>query len=80
MYVVSGERSYYKQFVREIGEISLIMDSIEQQNNNERAFSSDSFDKLILQKKLRTAQFIQLKRLSDSLINFSVAVDKDVEK
>lgn len=80
MYVVSGERSYYKQFVKEIKEISLIMDTIEKQNNSERAFSSDSFDQLILQKKLRTAQFIQLKRLSDSLINFSVEVDKDVEK
>ena len=80
MYVVSGERSYYKQFVKEIKEISLIMDTIEKQNNSERAFSSDNFDQLILQKKLRTAQFIQLKRLSDSLINFSVEVDKDVEK
>ncbi|MET0570256.1 MAG: ATP-binding protein [Pedobacter agri] len=80
MYVVSGERNYYNQFVDEIKEISLIMDTIEQQNAKEHAFSSDSFDALIKQKKLRTTQFIQLKRLSDSLINFSVEVDKDVEK
>ena len=56
------------------------MDTIEQQNAKEHAFSSDSFDALIKQKKLRTTQFIQLKRLSDSLINLSVEVDKDVEK
>lgn len=80
MYVVSGERHYYDQFVDEIKEISLFMDTIEQQNAKEHAFSSDSFDALIKQKKLRTTQFIQLKRLSDSLINFSVEVDKDVEK
>ncbi|MCX2473815.1 hypothetical protein OQZ33_05690 [Pedobacter sp. MC2016-05] len=79
MYVISGERSYYKQFVKEIKEISLIMDTIEKQNNR-KSFSSDRFDQLILQKKPRNAPFIQLKRLSDSLINFSVAVDKDVEK
>ncbi|RZK62012.1 MAG: hypothetical protein EOO85_32740, partial [Pedobacter sp.] len=79
MYVVSGDRNYYKQFVNEIKEISLIMDTIERENTNEKAFSSESFDALIRQKKLRTSQFIQLKRLSDSLINFSVAVDKDVE-
>lgn len=80
MYVVSGERHYYDQFVYEIKEISLFMETIEQQNAKEHAFSSDSFDALIKQKKLCTTQFIQLKRLSDSLINFSVEVDKDVEK
>lgn len=80
MYVVSGERTYYHQFVKEIGEISLTMDSIEQQNQNEKALSSDIFDNLIKQKKLRTTQFIGLKRLSDSLINFSIEVNKDVEK
>ncbi|GGI27011.1 ATP-binding protein [Pedobacter mendelii] len=80
MYVVSGERSYYNQFVSEIKEISLIMDKIKQQNQNEKALSKESFDKLIIQKKLRTVQFILLKRLSDSLINFSIQVDKNVEK
>jgi signal transduction histidine kinase/CheY-like chemotaxis protein len=80
MYVVSGERNYYDQFVKEIGEISLTMDSIEQENQNEKALSSDIFDNLIKQKKVRTTQFIELKRLSDSLINFSIEVNKDVEK
>ncbi|RNL51251.1 ATP-binding protein [Pedobacter jejuensis] len=80
MYVVSGERVYYNQFVAEIKEISSIMDAIEEQNYSERSLSKEAFNKLIKQKKLRTAQFIVLKRLSDSLINFSIEVDKDVEK
>ena len=80
MYIVSGEKSFYTQFAHEIKEVSLIMDTIESQNLKENAFSKESFTALIRQKKLRTSQFIQLKRLSDSLINFSIAVDKDVEK
>ncbi|RZL43162.1 MAG: response regulator [Pedobacter sp.] len=80
MYIVSGERSYYNQFVSEIKEISLIMDTIEKQNLKEKAISKESFNNLIQQKKLRTAQFIVLKRLSDSLINFSIEVDKNVDK
>jgi len=79
MYVVSGNRNYYNQFSNEIKEISLIMDTIERQNQNEKAISVESFDNLIKQKKIRTAQFIELRKLSDSLINFSIAVDKDVE-
>jgi len=35
MYVVSGDRKYYTQFVIEIKEISVIMDAIENQNRNE---------------------------------------------
>jgi len=80
MYVVSGDRKYYNQFVSEIKEISLIMDAIENQNRNEKAISKESFNNLIQQKKLRTAQFIGLKRLSDSLINFSIEVDEHVDK
>ncbi|MFC4212877.1 ATP-binding protein [Pedobacter lithocola] len=80
MYVVSGERVYYNHFVAEIKEISSIMDAIEEQNYSERSLSKEAFNKLIKQKKLRTAQFIVLKRLSDSLINFSIEVNKDVEK
>ncbi|MBC6112685.1 ATP-binding protein [Pedobacter fastidiosus] len=79
MYVVSGNQSYYNQFSKEIKEISLIMDTIERQNQSEKAISAESFDNLIKQKKIRTAQFIELKKLSDSLINFSIAVDKNVE-
>ncbi|WP_316833190.1 ATP-binding protein [Pedobacter aquatilis] len=80
MYVVSGERKYYYQFVNEIREVSLIMDTIEHQNQQEQALSKESFDNLIRQKKLRTSQFIELRKMSDSLINFSIEVDQDVEK
>ena len=80
MYVVSGERSYYDEFVTQIKEVSLIMDTIQTQNLSEQAISKESFTALMEQKKQRTTQFIQLKRLSDSLINFSIDVDKDVEK
>ena len=80
MYVVSGERVYYNQFINEIRQISTIMDKIESQNQREKAISKESFTNLIQQKKLRTAQFIVLKQLSDSLINFSIEVDKDVDK
>lgn len=80
MYVVSGDKAYYDQFVKEIKEISSIMDEIEKQDQNENALSKESFDNLIKQKKLRTLQFIVLKRLSDKLINFSIEIDKDVEK
>jgi len=80
MYVVSGNRSYYNQFVSEIKEISLIIEAIEQENQQEKTFSAETFNNLIKQKELRTSQFIMLKRLSDSLINFSIEVDKNVEK
>lgn len=80
MYIVSGERTYYDQFTNEIKEISLIMDKIEEENQKEDPLLKESFDTLIKQKKLRTAQFILLKRLSDSLINFSIQIDKDVER
>lgn len=79
MYVVSGDRNYYNLFTQEIKEIALIMDAIETQNQKEKALSPETFDNLIQQKKVRTAQFIQLKQLSDSLINFSINVDKNRE-
>ncbi|WP_419130236.1 ATP-binding protein [Pedobacter sp. N23S346] len=80
MYIVSEERSYYNLFIKEIKEISLIMETIELKNNKENASSSKDFDRLIAQKKLRTQQFIHLKRLSDSLINFSVQVGEVAKK
>lgn len=79
MYVATGKKSYYNEFESEIRAVSLIMDTLEQQNSHERPLSADSFEELLLQKKTRTAQFIRLKRLSDSLINFSYHVDKAVE-
>jgi signal transduction histidine kinase len=75
MYVASGKSAYYKEFEREIKAVAAIMDTIEQQDINESALSKDSFGQLLLQKKLRTAQFIQLRRLSDSLLNFSYHID-----
>jgi len=80
MYIVSGEPGYYKRFVNEIAEVSLILDSIEAQNLNESSYFIDGVDALIEQKKARTTQFIQLKQLSDSLIKFSAQVDKQVPK
>ena len=79
MYVVSGNKIYYNQFVNEIKEVSIIMDAIQHQNQNEEANQTDSFNELIHQKKVRTTQFIQLKKLADSLINFSVKVEDDTE-
>ena len=79
MYVVSGNKIYYNQFVNEIKEVSIIMDAIQHQNQNEEANQTDSFNELIYQKKVRTTQFIQLKKLADSLINFSVKVEDDTE-
>lgn len=55
------------------------MDAIQHQNQNEEANQTDSFNELIHQKKVRTTQFIQLKKLADSLINFSVKVEDDTE-
>lgn len=75
MYVASGKTAHYKDFEREIKAVATIMDTIEQQDIKEKAVSKESFGQLLLQKKLRTAQFIQLRRLSDSLINFSYYVD-----
>lgn len=80
MYVVSAKRIYYNQFVDEIRAVSLIMDSIEHDNLKESAFSPDNFAALIKQKKIRTAQFIFLRKLSDSLINFSAHINQDVSK
>jgi len=80
MYVVSGDNKYYSQFVKEIREVSVIMDAIEHQNRKEVAPQADSFDALIRQKKIRTTQFIQLKKLADSLLNFSFKVDDVTEQ
>lgn len=79
MYVVSGNKTYYNQFVNEIREVATIMDAIEHQNQNEKLQHVESFSSLIQQKKVRTAQFIQLKKLADSLINFSIKVDDGVQ-
>ncbi len=78
MYVVNGEKIYYDLFTSEIKEVSSLMDSIEKDNQNENVLASESFDNLIKQKRERTTQFINLKRLSDSLINFSVDAEKKV--
>ncbi|WP_053058323.1 ATP-binding protein [Pedobacter sp. BMA] len=80
MYVVSAKRIYYNQFIDEIRAVSLIMDSIEHDNLKESALSPDNFAALIKQKKIRTAQFIFLRKLSDSLINFSAHINQDVSK
>lgn len=78
MYVVNGEKIYYDLFTSEIKEVSSLMDTIEKENQNEGLLASESFDDLIKQKRERTTQFINLKRLSDSLINFSIDAEKKV--
>ncbi|MCZ4242486.1 ATP-binding protein [Pedobacter punctiformis] len=80
MYVVNGEKIYYDLFTSEIKEVSSLMDTIEKDNQNEGLLSSESFDSLIKQKRERTTQFINLKRLSDSLINFSAGAEKQVNE
>ena len=80
MYVVNGEKIYYDLFTSEIKEVSSLMDTIEKENQNEGLLASESFDNLIKQKRERTAQFINLKRLSDSLINFSVNAENKVSE
>ncbi|MCX2575780.1 ATP-binding protein [Pedobacter sandarakinus] len=75
MFVVSGDRDYYFQFTKEIMEVSVTIDSLAQEELKEKPLSSAYFETLIRQKKVRTLQFIQLKRLSDSLINFSFQFD-----
>ncbi|WP_421942463.1 sensor histidine kinase [Pedobacter sp.] len=80
MYVVSGNKAYYNQFVAEIREVSEIMEAIEHEGQEEKVQQTDSFNELIQQKKIRTTQFIQLKKLADSLINFSVKVDDNIEQ
>jgi len=80
MYIVNGDRRYYDQFVKEIKMISLIMDTLQEKNQSEYVLSSKNFKGLLQQKRLRTNQFIQLKRTSDSLINFSLKVSQLVEK
>ena len=80
MYVVSGNKAYYNQFVTKIREVSEIMDAIEHEGQEEKVQHTDSFNELIQQKKVRTTQFIQLKKLADSLINFSVKVDENIEQ
>lgn len=80
MYMVSGQRTYYNQFEKEIKEISFIMDTIKQKNQSEHTFLSKDFCGLIKQKKLRTNQFIKLKNLCDSLINFTVKINQGEKK
>ncbi|NTE00870.1 response regulator [Agrobacterium tumefaciens] len=80
MYLVSRQRKYYNQFEKEIKEISFIMDTIKQKNQSEYAFLSKDFNGLIKQKKNRTIQFIKLKNLCDSLINFTAKVNQEGEK
>ncbi|GGE68841.1 hypothetical protein GCM10011413_39390 [Pedobacter psychrotolerans] len=80
MYMVSRQRTYYNQFEKEIKEISFIMDTIKQKNQSEYAFLSKDFNGLIKQKQIRTNQFIKLKSLCDSLINFTAKVNQEGEK
>ncbi|MDN3587214.1 ATP-binding protein [Pedobacter aquatilis] len=79
MYVVSGNKTYYNHFVTQIKEVSAIMDAIEYESQKEKALQVDNFNDLIQQKKIRTNQFIQLRKLADSLINFSVQVKDNPE-
>ncbi len=79
MYVVSGNKKYYDLYVSQIKEITTILDGIESDNENEKASQTDNFNALIVQKELRTNQFIHLRKLADSLINFSVKVDDRVD-
>lgn len=79
LYVVSGDRKYYQQFTKEITEVANTMDSIEVENQKEKPIYTESFNSLVAQKKIRTDQFIKLKHLADSLIDFSVSVNKKVE-
>ncbi|MCZ4224630.1 ATP-binding protein [Pedobacter rhodius] len=80
MYVIVGERDYYTKFLSEVKEFSSIVDKIEELNQSEQPLSKTQFNNLIKQKKLRTAQFIVLKRLADSLLSFSVELGKNVNK
>lgn len=75
LYVVNGDKTYYKQFVSEINHVANTMDSLQKISNEEQPVSADSFNSLIAQKQLRTNQFISLKKLADSLIDFSKGVE-----
>jgi signal transduction histidine kinase/CheY-like chemotaxis protein len=71
LYVVNGDKTYYKQFVEQIKQVSVTMDSIRRQGELEEPINAESFNTLIAQKKLRAAQFIKLKKLADSLMDFT---------
>ena len=71
MYIINGDRKYYEQFNSDLKTISLMLDTIEMLNRNEKPNNPEKFGYLIKQKKLRTSQFIRLKKLADSLITFS---------
>lgn len=72
MYLASGENKYYNSFLKEIKIVSAIVDSLQRNNYHEEPVSPESLNQLIKQKQLRTQQFIQFKKLSDSLVDYSI--------
>lgn len=76
MFMVNKKCSYYYEFVKEIKEISFIMDTISQRKQNENAFIPKDPSALLRQKKLGIKEFIRIKSLCDSLIRFSVRLDQ----
>lgn len=54
MYVATGSRSYYDQFNNEIWQVTSIIDTIEVQNQQEKASSPETLNGLMERKKWRT--------------------------
>ncbi|MGO4876665.1 ATP-binding protein [Pedobacter psychrotolerans] len=78
MFMVNRKHCYHHEFMKEIKEISFILNAISRKKQND--FISKGQPALISQNQPAINEFIRLKILCDSLISFSIKLDQVLER
>lgn len=76
LFAATGKKVYMDTFSFQINEISNKISQIHQQAEQKASSSKQNLNALLAQKKVRTALYVRLKQLTDSLINVSSKIDQ----
>ena len=79
LYTITGNKSYLKKFTTDINKITLIIDRIKFNHTDSVEASPEKLKQLIRQKSEKTDNYIKLRLLTDSLIRYSMSINKSLK-
>lgn len=75
LYALTGDKTYLHKFSQEIATVSSILERLKIRRLGDAGISADDLKKLIKVKSAKTDNYIELRRLTDSLINTTTKID-----
>ncbi|PTQ92909.1 phospho-acceptor domain-containing protein [Mucilaginibacter yixingensis] len=75
LYALTGDKTYLKKFYREIGAVSSILERLKIRRLEDAGISADDLKNLVQIKASKTDDYVELRQLTDSLINTTAKID-----